>query len=254
MKIQYTSDLHLEFTANSQFLFNNPIEPIGDVLILAGDIGYLGEDNYSSHPFWDYVSENFKEVLVVPGNHEFYQGYNLASLADGGSGEIRKNVRWYYNSVVTIENVDFILSTFWSYIEPTRSYWVERGVNDFRLIVNGERTLSALDFNAEHQRCVDFVKSSLLTSKAEKRVVVTHHLPSQQCVAPQHKCSMIGGAFASEQYDMIHDNNIDYWIYGHSHTNVGDIEIGKCKLLSNQLGYVSHGENSTYTSSAVINL
>ena len=41
MKIQYASDLHLEFAENRNFIENGGITPIGEVLVLAGDVSYL---------------------------------------------------------------------------------------------------------------------------------------------------------------------------------------------------------------------
>lgn len=76
MKIQYASDLHLEFADNWRYLKAHPLEVTGDILLLAGDIGYLGDDNYSKHPFWDWASENYKEVHCCMGNHEFYKYYD----------------------------------------------------------------------------------------------------------------------------------------------------------------------------------
>jgi len=45
MKIQYCSDLHLEFWDNEFFLKHNPLIPCGEILLLAGDTFHLGNDN-----------------------------------------------------------------------------------------------------------------------------------------------------------------------------------------------------------------
>ena len=116
MKIQYASDLHLEFADNWRYLKENPLQVTGDVLVLAGDICYLGDENYSKHPFWDWASENYRQVIVCMGNHEFYKFYDIAKLNDGYCLEIRPNVHSYYNAVVHIGDIDFIITTLWAKI------------------------------------------------------------------------------------------------------------------------------------------
>lgn len=73
LKIQYASDLHLEFASNTLRLQRSPICAVGDILVLAGDIGYLGDETYVKHSFGDWASDNFRQVIVIPGNHEFLQ-------------------------------------------------------------------------------------------------------------------------------------------------------------------------------------
>lgn len=53
---------------------------------------------------------------------------------------------------------------------------------------------------------------------------------------------MLNSAFASDDGDLVSNNRIDVWIYGHSHTNI-DAEIGGTKVLSNQMGYVFQNEH-----------
>lgn len=93
MKIQYASDLHLEFGANTAILREHPIQPVGDVLVLAGDISYLDDDSLNKHPFWDWASDNFQEVIVIPGNHELYRNFDINELNEGLELRLRRNVR-----------------------------------------------------------------------------------------------------------------------------------------------------------------
>ena len=72
MKIQYMSDLHMELWDNSRYLKMNEFEAIGDILVLAGDTFYLRNTTPPQKRFWDWASENFRQVLLVPGNHEYY--------------------------------------------------------------------------------------------------------------------------------------------------------------------------------------
>jgi hypothetical protein len=51
MKIQYASDLHLEFPSNSNYMKENPLKVTGEILILAGDIHVINHDKFMEEPF-----------------------------------------------------------------------------------------------------------------------------------------------------------------------------------------------------------
>jgi len=247
MKIQFVSDLHLEFADNRAYLKAHPLKISGDILLIAGDSAYLdvpesGRNTYSQYEFWNWASQNYRQVIVCLGNHDFYGYYDLATMPDGYCKQIRHNVHAYYNKVVPIDDIDIIISTLWSFIEPFDAYHTEKGVSDFyRILYNGHR-LTADDFNNEHERCFDFIRKAVKESKARTKIVLTHHVPTQLCTAEEFRGSTINGAFTVELGKYIAKSDINYWIYGHSHRNI-DEEIGKTHILSNQLGYISHGEN-----------
>ena len=252
MKIQYASDLHLELRDNWNYLKSKPLEVSGDVLILAGDTGYLGDENFSVHPFWDWISERYKQVFVVLGNHEFYKNYDLSSLTDGTVGEIRRNVHYYYNNVVDLgDGVELILSTLWAHIEKDNYRITERCISDFRRIMFGERTLDSQNFNNEHEKCLSFIKSSLESSKAKHKIVVTHHVPSFDLLAREFYGSDLNGAFVSDLNEFIKNSGAEYWIYGHSHRNINRT-IGNTRCICNQLGYVQYAEHYDFKHDAII--
>ena len=242
MKIQYISDLHLEFSDNSRWLKHNELSVTGDVLVLAGDIFYLKNKVAPLANFWKWASANYRQVLIVPGNHEYYNYYDVMDKGLQWKWMFKNNVGYYQNQVVRIDDIDFIMSTLWSRISPSDEYLVWKGMNDFRQIMYNGRRFTPADFNAEHEKCLDFIKQSVAESTAKRIVVVTHHLPSMAVVSPEHKGSLLNSAFATELGNFIADSRIDAWIFGHSHANEEAI-IGNTRLVCNQLGYVYYNEN-----------
>lgn len=252
MKIQYASDLHLEFHENGSWLKAHPLPVTGDVLVLAGDIGYLGDDNYTKHTFWNWAADNYREVIAVPGNHEFYKHFDIDTLHDGWQLEIRRNVHCIYNGVIHLfDDIDLIVTTLWAKIAIQDAYVTEHYVSDFYRIMASGAKLDFARFNAEHERCLGFLKGAVAESQAKHIIVATHHVPSYCLTDPVFKGSPINGAFTVELYDYIADSPITYWIYGHSHRNI-DGMIGKTHCITNQLGYVFQNEHTSFDGGKMI--
>ncbi len=241
MKFQYCSDLHLEFPENRRFLKENPLQVVGDVLILAGDIVLFSEYRKPEYQFfWDFIAENFRYCYWIPGNHEYYH-YDIAQKNNPLKENLRDNIFLVNNVTEKIENVRFIFSTLWSHIPDADGWTIEQNMSDFHVIKINNKRLSAADYNNLHLQSIDFIREEL-KNKDENTVVVSHHAPTFYNYPEEYKNSVLNAAFAVELYDLIEQSAIDYWIYGHTHRNTSPFTIGKTNLLTNQLGYVHYSE------------
>ncbi len=254
MKIQYASDLHLEFAENLSFIEHGGMVPVGDVLVLAGDVSYLGDRKMWKRPFWDWCAEQFRETFVVPGNHEFYGGFDIGRTIVDYVLDVRPNVHYLNNRSVVLEDVELFFTTLWTKIDPKRLWSVQQGMNDFRLgKLNGKR-FCANDVDDLHQLCLEWLSRALAVSTTKHKVVVTHHCPTMRKEFNSYPGGALNSAFQVDLDAFIEGSEVDYWIYGHTHFGGGSGSmIGQTKLLSNQLGYVFQNEHLSFDGRACIN-
>lgn len=241
MKVQYASDLHIEFYDNSVFLARGPFKVAGDVLVLAGDTLPLNEiDSYKRHRFFDWCADNFRETLLIPGNHEYYQD-DVANYPEAWEKKLRPNVTMCENRSVVVDDTEFILSTLWSHIPMADWLKLKKGMSDFTLIKASGKPFTATTYNALHKRDLAFIQKAVSGSRAAHKVVVTHHVPSPLVVSPEFRGSSLESGFTVDLTDYIETSGVDLWVYGHSHRSI-DRLIGKTWVVSNQVGYVAYGE------------
>ncbi len=253
MIIQYASDLHLEFSANANYLSQYPLNPVGDFLVLAGDIGLLGLMDHIQHPFFDWCAHNFTQTYIIPGNHEYYECVDLADTLEGWELPLRDNVRYLNNQSIKVGDAEIFFSTLWSPVTPEQRSTVQGGLNDCYRIVYEERGFCAADYAKVHAICLDWLKKALAASDAKRKIVVSHHCPTFRFVDPRHPDSQINSAFCANLDAMIEGSDIDCWIFGHTHYNGGaDQLIGNTRMLTNQLGYVKYNEHAAFRHDAAI--
>lgn len=244
MKIQYCSDLHLEFPRNKAWLDENPIIVAGDVLLLAGDIMPFTEIK-KHDSFFDQMADQFEQVYWIPGNHEYY-GSNIENRTGAFREAIRDNVWLLNNQVIQLPGAKLIFSTMWTSISPNNQWPIQRGMNDFRVIKKGLDLFTPEQSNELHLENMKFIKSEVHKNPDEKLIVITHHVPTNVKYPPKFLGSILNEAFSVELYDFISKSQIDHWIFGHHHCNVGPFTIGNTQLITNQLGYVGYGEQEGF--------
>jgi predicted phosphohydrolase len=251
MKIQYASDLHLEFPENEVLLWNKKLQAEGDILILAGDIVPFNKITQQDW-FFDFISANFKTTYWVPGNHEYYHS-DLTARRGSFCEEIRHNVFLVNDHAVSHENVRLIFATLWTKVNRAHRLAIERRMNDFHLIrFNGNR-LSCADLEKEHESSLSFITKELEhASPVFKTVAVTHHVPTFHNYPPEYLGSALNEAFAVDLNRLIETSGPDWWICGHHHKNIPEFNIGKTKLLTNQLGYVRNSEHELFDNGKTI--
>lgn len=252
MTFQYASDLHLEFPENYDYLKKFPIQPKADVLILAGDIvtfSQLGK----RMDFFNYLSDNFKQVYWVPGNHEYYYS-DIARCSGSHQEQIKNNVELVNNITIKATDYDLIFSTMWSHINPKNERRIADGMSDFYVIRNNGLVFRPIDYNKLHQQSLNFIHNEISNKNGRQKIVVTHHVPTLMNYPSRFLGSILNEAFAVELTEMIEAYKPLYWLYGHHHQNTSPFKIGETTMLTNQLGYIRLREHTGFNSAKLIGI
>lgn len=241
MRAHVVSDLHLKVGANHQ-----PLEVVGDVLILAGDIL---NGTATMQPLLD-VTRAYRQaglpILYVPGNHEFLGGSIARTLRKLDLFCRENQISLLHNKSVCIGGVRFYGTTLWTsfklpgmtnlkknmetaewFMPDHRIVWIDR---------KKKQLFSATRARALHTKSRRLLEAYLARKSDLPVVVITHHAPSLKGVAPIFRVKETTVCFAVNLEPVFAELNPAVWVFGHTHYSVDELVL-KTRIVSNPRGH-----------------
>jgi Icc-related predicted phosphoesterase len=255
MKLLVLSDLHLEFADMAV-----PAGAAFDVAVLAGDIVCPGSKAmaWARRPS---TLQHAKAVVLVPGNHEYYDSvmpHELAAMRRSAAASANPTFHLLDCDRAVIAGVRFLGCTLWTDFElridtaegPASD--VGKGMAAARRSMVDYRTISVLDaapvagaaairkLTPEdtlvlHHAHRAWLQQALAEPFDGPTVVVTHHGPHRGSLAPRFAADWVSTAFISELPTSFFEVPV-LWIHGHTHASF-DYRVGRCRVLCNPRGY-----------------
>ncbi len=266
MRIRLYSDLHLEFHHDGGKSFVRSLNPRGvDLLVLAGDITRTSVGFEKSLKLF---RDKFDcPIIYVHGNHEFYYSFRESVVRRTREAVANlRGVHWLDCDIVEIDGRRILGTPLWygaCHPPPpmlsTPREWkhgVMRAYNE-----EEKRVVTQLwpDFECieklvgwvynENTRAIQF----LLRNIREGDLVVTHMLPSKQCVSPQYERSPTNPFFVTELRHIIGPQKPALWMHGHTHDSI-DTTIGSTRIVCNPLGYAPRKLNPRFNPEFTVDL
>ncbi len=254
MRIFCTSDIHIDFSENRDWLTQlSTFDFQHDTLILAGDIS-----DKEQHLAWAFreLSARFKYVIFVPGNHDLWVNntrwhnsldkyHDLLNMAEDFGIHTR---------LLELEGVSFVPLQSWydfTFAMDNDDYLSQRWV-DFKRCQWGARFSHADNHEQQAQLVCDYFlqKNCLAVSNTENTVISLSHFVPRIDLMPSYiplEHQKIYPVLGSHKIDkQIRTLKADCHIYGHSHVN-RDVVIDGIRYINNAFAYPTESRISRKT-------
>lgn len=226
MRINYFSDIHLEFGS-----LEAPKND-ADIIIAAGDIGVYDQGV-------DWLKSLKKPVIYIAGNHEFYGNEYHETMLMIQEKCRGSNVHFLERNRFDFGGIRFLGCTLWTDLYSDgeeKAEAISDSLNDFRQIRLDNRLMDVDDYSDMFYRSKQWLENELEQSFSGKTVVVTHHAPSEWSWG-ESPTALKKLAYCNDLKALMHEYEIAAWFHGHIHSR-NDYCIAGTRVVCNPRGYV----------------
>ncbi len=266
MKLLVLSDLHLSHRTFASTHDGSRIDAMADVVVLAGDIDDgIGGFRWARESFLD------KPIVMVAGNHEFYEKHWFRHVDDMREAATTYDIHFLEADGIDLAGVRFLGCSLWTDFElfgidkkAIAMRVAKANMNDFDCI----KVSRYAEFHWAHSKHLVPELAALrhqssvawLTKKLEKgadpkkTVVVTHHAPHPSSLPANYAPDLLSAAYASDLTRLM--GSAGLWIHGHIHQSV-DHTVKGTRIVCNPRGYMHKNggfENAMFHPSLVVEI
>jgi predicted MPP superfamily phosphohydrolase len=257
------SDIHLDFDINPKRFDAKKLwmperleTDKNTTLILTGDLWHAKKTySFSGYSWLKEVASQFQYVIIVLGNHDFWNGNISKEYGKFKQALVDQNITNTFllqNEALLIGDNKFIGATLWTDFNKGRREAMNHIKNvmyDYKYIKIGKgfNKLKPENILDEHLKSKQFIFENAIRDYPEQKIyVLTHHAPSIQSVKEEDirpDTLLENYAYYSDLEKEIINSQIDYWFHGHLH-NASNYTIGTTNVINNARGYPDN--NSQY--------
>ncbi len=269
MTIDILSDLHFNNYFYQRITENEIIElysdifsknnrTIGDVLVIAGDLGHDNKQNIIALKLIKKLF-GYKYIICVLGNHDYYLSNNgdrkkyftkstfrASRMRDIINNE--KDMHCLDGDIIEIEGIKFGGVDSWYDGEYIKEHFGERAPNPdytkdnlwinkywFDTMISDRKNLFEFDWTEQSIK----EKNKIEKIYQNIDVMITHVNPSieKQHTKEEYRNLEMSGFFSFDGKKYLLNGNMKFWIYGHTHTPCEFI-INGVTCICNPMGYV----------------
>lgn len=247
LRLLVLSDLHLDHQPLDVVTDGRRIDADADVVVLAGDI-----DEGLKGLRWARQAFPDKPIVYVAGNHEFYGKDWSRHTSDMRALAKTLGIHFLERDAIEIEGIRFLGCTLWTDFQingedkaQTCMKEAQYRLNDCRQIrlsrssANADlywlrsKTLVPVLTLQRHRQSVDWLEAQLAMGDPHRTVVVTHHAPHPQSVAPGYLGDQLTPSFVSDLDWLMGRSAL--WIHGHVHDSF-DYVVRGTRVVCNPRG------------------
>lgn len=266
MKIQFLSDIHLEFNYSN---YNMKFSDESDMVIICGDICpmYIIE---AWNMLFNEIKRYNKPVYYIPGNHDFYRS-TIDSVINSLKQKQKEIPNFFLvnDDLYTLPDNNTLLfgGTMWSDFnmvpinpfDPNHES-LYKTFNDYLCDFTYIRNNDGFNLTPKDCKklCIDFknkLKHMFETHIKQPILVCTHFACHPKSIHPKYKDNILNPYFITDCSEFFEYPNLIGWLHGHTHASL-NYTINNKFVKCNPRGIMKSEfiENGKFDSNLIIEL